>query len=81
MGDSRIFIKIRTWAQLIRDLSLILGVPTIIYITLFLHNEQIDALKAQLSFAESTSYDRALSLIESQKKLYILEFEAAEKHI
>ncbi len=67
--------KIHEWIKLIRDIGLILGVPTIIGIGMSLHNKQVDALKAQLALAESTRYDRALSIIEAQKKLHSLEFE------
>jgi SMC interacting uncharacterized protein involved in chromosome segregation len=71
------FRIIERWAKLIRDLGLIIGVPILIAIGVKLHDQQTAALKAQNDVLKTqnallreTSYDRALNIIESQKKLY-----------
>jgi SMC interacting uncharacterized protein involved in chromosome segregation len=70
------FRIIERWAKLIRDLGLIIGVPILIAIGVNLHDQQTAALKAQNealaaqnALLKETSYDRALDIIEAQKKL------------
>lgn len=81
-------LSIQRWVELFRDVGLILGVPTLIAVGTKLYGLQAAALKAnnealqaQNTFLKETQYDRALSLIESQKKLYEHEREGFEKEI
>ena len=69
--------RVERLAKLVRDIGLIIGVPVLIGIGLKLHDQQTTALRAQNdvlvtqnSLLKETSYDRALSIIESQKKLF-----------
>ena len=73
--------KLKEWIQLIRDVGIILGIPVIISVGLSLHNQQIDALKAQLEFAESTRYDKAASILEGQEKVFAKEKAIIKKEI
>lgn len=69
------------WVGLIRDIGLILGVPTLIAIGVKLYDRQIEVLKARNEFLKETQYDRAVSLLESQKKVFLLERETLETKI
>jgi uncharacterized protein HemX len=71
------FKKVERWTKLFRDLLLIFGIPAIAAVAVKLHEEQAAAFKlqnevlqTQNSLLKETSYDKALSLIESQKKLF-----------
>jgi len=61
--------KIERWAKLLRDIGLILGVPTLIVIASNLYSAQISALKEQNEILKLTQYDKALVLIDAQEKL------------
>ena len=60
--------KIHKFAALIRDIGLIVGIPIIVLIAFHLYNIQVAALKEQNEILKITQYDKALNLIESQKK-------------
>ena len=79
---------IKGWAELIRDVGLIVGIPTLIIIGSKMYGLQIESLKAQNEVLKSRieilgefSYDRALSRINSQKKLFDQEREELESII
>jgi competence protein ComGC len=87
--------RIQEWATLVRDLGVIVGIPTIIAVGLQLHdiqeksfeaqvkaNEaQIKSLEAQNSVLKETQYDRALSLIKSQSEVFEIERDKLSKQI
>src|SRR5258708_6130605 len=82
------FKTIERWAKLLRDVGLILGLPAVIVIGTKLYDREIEALKshsealkAQNDVLRETQYDRALALIESQKKLFVLERKSLEEQI
>lgn len=72
---------IRTWAELVRDVGLILGIPVLIMIGVKLYGQQIEILKARNELLKETQYDRALSIIKSQRELYELERQSLEKSL
>jgi hypothetical protein len=68
------------WIIIIRDASLILGIPYLIVLQRELNNQQVASLKAinesqvsQIQLLRETQYDRALSLLKSQKEVYEIE--------
>ena len=76
---------IKRWTELIRDVGLIIGIPTLIIIGSKMYGLQIESLKAQNEVLKSRneilgefSYDRALARINSQKKLFDQEREELE---
>jgi predicted RNase H-like nuclease (RuvC/YqgF family) len=82
------FERVERWAKLLRDVGLILGVPTVIIIGSSLFREETqalkahsEALKAQNDVLKETQYDRAFALIDSEKKLFLVEREELEKEI
>jgi hypothetical protein len=79
---------IKRWTELIRDVGLIIGIPTLIIIGSKMYGLQIESLKAQNEVLKSRneilgefSYDRALARINSQKKLFDQEREELESEI
>jgi len=73
--------KIKYWAGIIRDIGLIIGVPTLIVIGMQLYSLQRETLEARIKLLEETQYDRALSLIKSEKELFEREREKLENKI
>ena len=67
------------YAALLRDIGVVLGVPTLIVVALRLHAQHVASLQAQIDLAKSTQYDRALAIIEAQKKVFVIERELLEK--
>lgn len=81
---------IERYARIFRDIGLIFGVPALFAIGIGLHNEQvnslklqqsmlneqINSLKLQQSMLKDTQYDKALSLLKSQKELHDTEIGA-----
>lgn len=61
--------RIERWAKLLRDIGIILGVPILILVASNLYSAQINVLKEQNELLKHTQYDKALALIEAQKKL------------
>ncbi len=90
-----LFRAIERWAKLVRDIGLIIGVPTLICIglTMFdlqskLYDQQVAALKAnnesleqQNKLLSMTSFDRTAALIKGQKEVYEAEHEQKQKEI
>jgi chromosome segregation ATPase len=82
------FTTVERWAKLIRDIGLIIGVPAVIALGSKLYELQIAAVKAhsevleaQNNFLKETQYDRAATLLVSQKKVYEMEREHLQKQI
>jgi uncharacterized protein YjbI with pentapeptide repeats len=80
--------RIIKWAKIIRDIGLIIGVPTLIIVGSKLYEQQIEVLKQEIESLKTqnaqlavTQYDKALSMLESQKKLFQLERENLENQI
>ena len=57
----------------VRDLGLILGIPVLIGIGVKLYNQQIEILKARNELLKETQYDRAVTLLKSQKEVFLIE--------
>jgi hypothetical protein len=75
-------------ARIIRDIGLIVGVPSIITVGIFLYRLEAEALKArsealeaQNNFLKETQYDRAAALLEGQKKVYEFDRESLRKEL
>jgi len=75
------FAEIAQYASLLRDVGIVLGFPILITIALRMHAKHIAILQGQVDLAKATQYDRALTLIESQKKLFVAEREMLERNI
>ncbi|MEM7358265.1 MAG: hypothetical protein AAF431_04175 [Pseudomonadota bacterium] len=61
------------WISTLRDIGLILGVPTIGLMFVRFYNQQIQILKSQVSTVKETQYANALTQLKSQKELFELE--------
>jgi chromosome segregation ATPase len=77
----RWFGEIAQYAALLRDVGIVLGFPVLIVIAQRMHAKHIATLQAQIDLAKATQYDRALSLIDSQKKLFLAEREMLENRV
>jgi Tfp pilus assembly protein PilN len=73
--------EVMQWASFLRDIGLILGIPVLLAVGVKLYSQQIEILKARNELLKETQYDRAVSLLESQKKIFLLEREAMDKQI
>ncbi len=73
--------NIKEWAGLIRDVGLIIGIPVIIGVGVKLYGQQIEILKARNELLKETQYDRALSIIKSQKEVFEIERQSLEKKV
>jgi hypothetical protein len=83
------FVVARGWASFIRDVGIILGVPAIIVVGMQLYDIQaksfeaqiraneakMQALEAEINTLKETQYDRALTIIKSQREVFDLERE------
>jgi hypothetical protein len=76
-----IISNIQEISGLIRDIGLIFGVPSIFLIILKLYNQYVLTLKEQNAFLKETQYDKALQLIQSEKKLHEIEMSKLEIRI
>ena len=82
------FQQLKDWAGFLRDLGLIIGMPTIMVVGIQLYELQLNALEQQKAVVEErnkllkeTQYDRALSIIRAQKELFVLEREQLEMQL
>ena len=75
------FAEIAQYAALLRDVGIVLGFPVLVIIAQRMHAKHIAILEAQVELAKATQYDRALTLLESQKKLFVAEREMLESNI
>ena len=80
--------QLKDWAGFIRDLGLIIGVPTLIIVGTQLYELQVAALKEQKEvlkerndLLKDTQYDRARDIIRAQKELFDMEREQLQKQI
>ncbi|MEJ2622947.1 MAG: hypothetical protein P8163_22775 [Candidatus Thiodiazotropha sp.] len=80
--------RIQFWAALLRDIGMILGVPSILYIAIQLYGFQLQGMQAQISALKEQNetlrerqYDRAATIIKSQKILSEIELDMIEKSI
>ena len=79
MGWNTFVESAQRYTALIRDIGLILGIPTVGLIAHYLYRARIRALEAQLRLAEASSYDKSLSKIRAQKELFELELTEMEQ--
>jgi hypothetical protein len=73
--------EIMLWVSFIRDVGLILGMPVLIAVGIKLYSQQIEILKARNDLLKETQYDRAVTLLESQKKAFLMEREVLDSQI
>lgn len=85
--------RLKDIASLVRDIGVIVGVPTVVAVGVNLYgiqkdslehqvraNEsQIKLLEAQSAFLKETQFDRAAALIKGQKQIYEIERQNMEK--
>lgn len=90
-----VFNRAKEAASLVRDIGMILGIPALFTIGLKLYEiqtkafevqvkaseAQIKALELQNALLKETQYDRALTIIKSQKELFIMDRSSLEKQI
>jgi hypothetical protein len=65
--------EIMLWVSFVRDLGLIVGVPVLIGVGMKLYTQQIELLKARNELLKETQYDRAVTLLKSQKETFLIE--------
>jgi hypothetical protein len=80
--------RIQRWAALLRDVGVILGIPSILYIAIQLYGFQLQGMQAQITALKEQNetlrerqYDRAATIIKSQKELSEIELDTIEKSI
>ena len=80
--------RIQIWAALLRDIGVILGIPSILYIAIQLYGFQLQGMQAQIAALKEQNetlrerqYDRAATIIRSQKELSEIELDTIEKSI
>lgn len=75
------FDIITKWVKLFRDIGILLGFPTLIYIGLQLHETEVSALKAQIDYLKDLQYDKAVNLIKAKEELGQIEKEQLQRSI
>jgi hypothetical protein len=89
------FEKTTAIAGIIRDVGVIIGIPVLITVGMRLYDLQSKALEAQVRANEAqiksleaqndllkqTQYDRALSLLDGQRKVFQIDRDSLEKQI
>jgi hypothetical protein len=80
--------KIKEGTTFLKDILTILGIPALIWIGKDLYDLQNKALESQNksleahnSFLKETQYDRALTIIKSQKELYEMNMKELDRKI
>ena len=80
--------RFKDWASFLRDVGLIIGMPTVVVVGIQLYELQVDALEQQKAIIEErnkllqeTQYDRALDIIRAQKELFDLERQQLEAQL
>jgi len=61
--------------EILRDMGIVIGIPTLIVLWLRVIRARIDVLNEKIDFLKKTQYPNALLMIESQKKLYEIELQ------
>jgi hypothetical protein len=69
------------YARFIRDIFLIIAIPTFIIFGMKLYNKQIEVLNTHINLLKETQYDKALSLIKAQEELHQREKKKLENKI
>lgn len=59
--------------EILRDLGIVIGIPTLIVLWLRMNHARIDALKEQIAFLKQTQYPQALAVIQAQQSLHEME--------
>lgn len=84
----RLAVILRNGAALFRDIGVIIGIPILLYIFSELYKyqlqgmqAQIAALKAQNETLKEGQYDRAATIIKSQKELTEIELDMIENRM
>lgn len=65
--------SVEQWTRLVRDIGLIIGLPVLITVGIKLYKQQVQVLRERIGLLQETQYDRALSMIKSQRELYEIE--------
>jgi predicted nucleic acid-binding Zn-ribbon protein len=94
LDDGTLLGRARRLTSFIRDVGVILGIPVILTIGVKLYDLQTKALEAEIKSNEAQikaveaqnslkeiQYDRALTLLKSQKKVFSMERASLEKEI
>jgi hypothetical protein len=88
MSAESIFSRVSSIAALVRDVGVILGIPVVLTVGVKLYDLQTKALEAQMKAVQAqnevlkqTQYDRALTLMKSQKELFDNERASLERKI
>lgn len=61
---------IKRWSKVIRDVGVTLGIPVLLAVGVYLHNQQVSILEAQIDALSTMSYDKALDVMRAQTELY-----------
>ncbi|MBR9882377.1 MAG: hypothetical protein GYB21_01420 [Oceanospirillales bacterium] len=75
------FDIVTKWVRLFRDIGILLGFPTLIYIGMQLHETEVSALKAQIEYLKNLQYDKAVSIIRAKDQATDIEKEQLQKSI
>lgn len=82
------FTTIKEYAELVGNIFVIIGVPSLVLVGRWFYNqriaslqEQINSLEQQLKESKVLQYDNALAIIQSQKELYQSEIQHREERI
>jgi len=88
MPTEPVLNRVSSIAALVRDVGVILGIPVVLTVGIKLYDLQTKALEAQMKAVEAqnevlkqTQYDRALTMIKSQRELFDNERASLEKQI
>lgn len=67
---SEVFSKTERVLRMLRDIGIVLGVPTLIAVGSQYYEMQLSALRDQNELLKETQFDRARDLLKAQKELY-----------
>jgi septal ring factor EnvC (AmiA/AmiB activator) len=88
MPTEPVLNRVSSIAALVRDVGVILGIPVVLTVGIKLYDLQTKALEVQMKEVEAqnevlkqTQYDRALTMIKSQRELFDNERASLEKQI
>jgi hypothetical protein len=79
--SGEIMADVERWAALIRDVGLIVGVPTLIVVGRRFYTRQIAILKEHIEFLKSQQVDRAWTIVRAQQELHEVERKRLEARI
>jgi len=75
------FDTVTKWVKLFRDIGILLGFPTLVYIGIQLHETEVSALRAQIDYLKNLQYDKAVSLIKAKEESSQMEKDQLQKSI